>query len=616
MFVALGVATALPAAAGAATSPAASSGPSTLPGTTLVPAPPTGATGPDDLTSLAVPGVDGGLPVLWTDFQNGVNPDGTPGTGGATNSTVAGFDASTGTLVKSFSVPGHVDGLTADPFLHQLIATTNEDANSSLFLIDPVAGTVVNYAYSPNPEVPPVSGNGGTDSIALVGSQIFVTHSNPSDTTQPADYSVALNSTTHIATLTPGFFDNSSATDAVSGAPTTLALTDPDTNYYVPPMVPRFGGQLATISQADGQIIFSANNSGTVPTLSVLHLTDNKSGNVPPIDGLAVATSGKGTLYVVDATGNKIQALDTTGWPAGTVFVSEASNTTPTAPSVNNPLVGTLDLTTGKITPLGNTFVNPKGLLYVPAAGYQMAATDGGIFNFGAAPYLGSMGGIPLNQPVVGMTTTPDVAGYWMVAKDGGIFSFGTAAFHGSMGGTPLNQPIVAMASTPDGAGYWMVASDGGIFSFGDAKYQGSMGGRPLNQPIVGMASTWDGGGYWLVAKDGGIFSFGDASFLGSTGSIHLNQPIVAMAATPDGGGYWMVASDGGIFNYGDAQFLGSMGGKPLNQPINGMASTPDGSGYWMVASDGGIFSFGDATFLGSMGGKPLNKPIAAMAAG
>ena len=83
--------------------------------------------------------------------------------------------------------------------------------------------------------------------------------------------------------------------------------------------------------------------------------------------------------------------------------------------------------------------------------------------------------------------------GYWEVASDGGIFSFGDAAFHGSMGGTPLNAPIVGMAATPDGNGYWEVASDGGIFSFGDAAFHGSMGGTPLNAPIVGMAATPDG---------------------------------------------------------------------------------------------------------------------------
>ena len=70
--------------------------------------------------------------------------------------------------------------------------------------------------------------------------------------------------------------------------------------------------------------------------------------------------------------------------------------------------------------------------------------------------------------------------GWWPV--DGGIFSFGNAAFYGSMGGKPLNQPIVGMASTPDGKGYWEVASDGGIFAFGDATFYGSMGGKPLEQ--------------------------------------------------------------------------------------------------------------------------------------
>jgi predicted outer membrane repeat protein len=246
--------------------------------------------------------------------------------------------------------------------------------------------------------------------------------------------------------------------------------------------------------------------------------------------------------------------------------------------------------------------------------GYWMVASDGGIFTFGAASFFGSMGGKPLNKPIVGMAATPDNLGYWEVASDGGIFTFGDAGFFGSRGGQPLNSPIVGMAATSDGHGYWLVASDGGIFTYGDAVFYGSMGGHHLNAPIVGMASNPAGGGYWLVASDGGIFNFGaGAGFHGSAGGIHLNKPIVGMAATPDGGGYWLVATDGGIFNYGDAGFFGSMGGKPLNKPIVGIASTPGGGGYWEVASDGGIFSFGDAAFQGSMGGTPLNKPIVGM---
>ena len=217
-----------------------------------------------------------------------------------------------------------------------------------------------------------------------------------------------------------------------------------------------------------------------------------------------------------------------------------------------------------------------------------------------------------LNQPVVGMASTPDGGGYWEVASDGGVFAFGDAAFYGSMGGSHLNRPIVGIASTSTGRGYWEVASDGGIFSFGDAAFRGSTGNIALNRPIVGMAATPDGGGYWLVASDGGVFSYGDAAFHGSTGNIRLNRPVVGMASSPSGNGYWLVATDGGIFAFGDATFLGSMGSHPLNRPIVGMASNHRG-GYWMVASDGGIFSFGNAPFYGSTGAIQLAQPVVGM---
>jgi hypothetical protein len=74
------------------------------------------------------------------------------------------------------------------------------------------------------------------------------------------------------------------------------------------------------------------------------------------------------------------------------------------------------------------------------------------------------------------------------VGTDGGIFAYGDATFCGSTGAIPLNKPIVGMTTTPFGKGYWMVASDGGIFSFGDAQFFGSTGSIPLNRPIVGIA--------------------------------------------------------------------------------------------------------------------------------
>ena len=113
--------------------------------------------------------------------------------------------------------------------------------------------------------------------------------------------------------------------------------------------------------------------------------------------------------------------------------------------------------------------------------------------------------------------------GWW--PPTAGIFAFGDAGFYGSTGNLVLNQPVVGMASTPDGKGYWFVATDGGVFAFGDARFYGSMGGRPLNLPVVGMASN-RGNGYWLVAADGGLFSFGSAPFYGSIPQLFASADI------------------------------------------------------------------------------------------
>jgi uncharacterized delta-60 repeat protein len=137
--------------------------------------------------------------------------------------------------------------------------------------------------------------------------------------------------------------------------------------------------------------------------------------------------------------------------------------------------------------------------------------------------------GFPLNQPVVDAVPGPGATGgTYAVAADGGVFSLGGAPFLGSMGGVALNQPVTGMATDPDGRGYWLVAADGGIFAF-DAPFLGSMGGVPLNQPVTDMVPWADG--YLLVAADGGIFTFGHGPFAGSLGDAPPVTPVVAVAA-------------------------------------------------------------------------------------
>jgi hypothetical protein len=292
----------------------------------------------------------------------------------------------------------------------------------------------------------------------------------------------------------------------------------------------------------------------------------------------------------------------------------------PTFPFRIGPSAADLTAGTARCKPVTSQVFVPPVTPATPATpnGYWLTSADAGMFSYGDAKFVGSRGGQPLNEPVVGMAENKaDHLGYWQVASDGGIFSYGSAAprFFGSMGGQPLNKPIVGMAATPEGDGYWLVASDGGIFAFGTAasRFYGSMGGQPLNKPIVGMAVTPTGKGYWLVASDGGIFAFGDAvgRFYGSAGSLPLSSPVVGMEPTPAGDGYWLVAKDGGVFAYGAAsgRFFGSMAGKGVND-IVGMASMTNGLGYWLAGANGGVYPFGQAPAAGSASGLKLVRPI------
>jgi hypothetical protein len=261
------------------------------------------------------------------------------------------------------------------------------------------------------------------------------------------------------------------------------------------------------------------------------------------------------------------------------------------------------------------THVAPASAQGVPA--YWAVASDGGVFAFGGLPFYGSMGGVKLNKPMVGIAPTmgpvgADGKGYWTVASDGGVFTFGSAPFRGSMGAVKLNKPMVGIAADPATGGYWTVASDGGVFAF-DAPFFGSMGAVKLNRPVVAMAATPDGRGYWLFASDGGVFAFGDAPFSGSLGKLTLKAPIVG-ATAPDLGGYWMVASDGGVFAFGDAAFYGSLGGHTLSRPVAGIAAADPG-GYWITDSNGAVTSFGDAGYFGSAP-QHVTNPIVGIADG
>jgi hypothetical protein len=324
-------------------------------------------TKPDDITKL------GGLIVVG--FQNGVGPQGEPSSDGNTDGTIVAIGRF-GKALGQWDVQGKIDGLTADPAIGGLIATVNEDANSSLYTIAAGAHGVLNvqhYAYNE-----PLPHNGGTDAISVLGDQIFISASAPGTTgtlaapqpTFPAVYSVTLDSATSVATVSPLFYDEDTATVANVGAQEgqkmALALTDPDSSEIVPKGAPRFARDFMLDSQGDQQQIFVEKGDPS-KSLSVLTLSQ-------AVDDTAWAV-GPGVLYGTDSTNDAVDVLGGTFGANPIVAVTPcgantAPSTCPSLPDFPPNYLGSLNPSTGAITPVpvsGAAFVPQGGLLFMPS---------------------------------------------------------------------------------------------------------------------------------------------------------------------------------------------------------------------------------------------------------
>ncbi len=319
---------------------------------------------PDDITVLGTH--------LFVGFQNGVGPQGQASTTGNKDSTIVEFNLR-GKEVAQWDVVGKCDGVTADPQLGRLIATVNEDAHSSVYLIDPVAGSKpVHYHYG---EALP--SKGGTDAISIYKGMILVSASAPGTTgtpapqpTYPAVYRVSFHAATRVAVVRPLFLDEASAVVANAGADhgktVKLALTDPDSNEDVPSYAPRFAGQFMLTSQGDKEQIFVKDAAGARQRLSVLTLSDS-------VDDTAWASSSHGAIYTTDNSNDTIYKI-TGPFVRGEVFVADtpcdANDAPATCPAPGFPpnFLGRLNPDTGVISSVRLTGPKPaaQGMLFLP----------------------------------------------------------------------------------------------------------------------------------------------------------------------------------------------------------------------------------------------------------
>ena len=317
-------------------------------------------TQPDDISTL-----DGRL---YVGFQNATGPQGQASADGNLDSTIVEFTLH-GKEVRQWDVPGHADGVTADPLTGKVIVTVNEDANSSLFTISAGTGHLTHYAYNV-----PLPHKGGTDAISIYHGQILISASAPGTTgtapkSAPAVYVVSLNPWTKIATV-HGLFNDNSTAKAVNGphagTKVGLALTDPDSNEVVPYASPKFAGDFMLDSQGDQELIFyQPHGWGGGASLSVLAITRS-------VDDTSWATSHFGALYITDASADTVDQV--TGWfPIGTAYSSvtpcDQNNAPATCPGPGFPpnYLATVNLTTGALTKvaLSGAALQPKGQIFI-----------------------------------------------------------------------------------------------------------------------------------------------------------------------------------------------------------------------------------------------------------
>ncbi len=320
---------------------------------------------PDDITQLAGH--------IFVGFQNGVGPQGQASSTGNTDSTIVEFNLR-GDEVAQWDVAGKCDGLTADPAIGGVIATVNEDANSSMYVIDPTAGTSpVHYRYDK-----PLPSRGGTDAIEVYHEMILVSASAPGTTgaaapqpTYPAVYRVVLHEPLRVASIRPLFYDEARArvanTDSADrGKTVRLMLTDPDSNEDVPAFADRFAGDFMLTSQGDKEQIFVSDAGTRRQKLSVLTLSDS-------VDDTAWPSDRAGAIYTTDNSDNTVYRI-TGPFARGEVLVADtpcdandAPSTCP-APGFTANYLGQLDLDTGVISrvDLHGPAVAPQGMLFVP----------------------------------------------------------------------------------------------------------------------------------------------------------------------------------------------------------------------------------------------------------
>src|ERR1700751_2939610 len=203
---------------------------------------------------------------VFVGYGDGHAPDGSDGL----NSQVVEFKMD-GSVVHTYTVVGHNDGVKIDPATHLVWALQNEDSNPNLVIINPENQQQKQYSFGPTAH------GGGYDDIVFRGCKVDISASNPANNpnTGPAIVSARLDGGT--VDVTPVLAGEATATDITTDASVTLNLQDPD-SMTLDPL-----GNIVLDSQADQQLIIVSNPSSSKQTVLRLPLSYLASGLPTPV---------------------------------------------------------------------------------------------------------------------------------------------------------------------------------------------------------------------------------------------------------------------------------------------------------------------------------------------
>jgi hypothetical protein len=294
---------------------------------------------------------------IFVGYGNGGAPD---GSGGAM-STIVEYDM-TGTVVTTFNVVGHNDGLRINPADGSLWAIQNEDANANLVVIDLKSGK---QTVTPFPS--PAPHGGGYDDVVFTKGSTFVSASNPANNpnTGPAIVSVDLDGKK--LKVAPVLTGNASTTNVLTGATVTLNLLDPDSMILDP------FGELILDSQGDGEEVVVHFPGQSCQSALVVPLTyptglDTFAGLMA--DDTAFATSNAGFIIFADKQLQTVYKITAPYFFIGAAYTAFQDNTGTFG------FVGRTDFSTGVSTPIITGLGNPAGMAFVPSVIGKMSVPE------------------------------------------------------------------------------------------------------------------------------------------------------------------------------------------------------------------------------------------------